>query len=132
MRYCFIKFLINDRESFSRMKNLFLYIKSLKDEELQIPDLYKDNNILNFYTDKELDIFSSGDRLDYEDIFDCIGNGEYYFEEIKEIENNTAFLYFNTISYPYGGVEPIIEFVLSFSMKIISVDNGYMPEYDYE
>ena len=100
MIYCFIKFFINDREAFSRMKDLFLYIKSLKDEELQIPDLYNDSNILNFYTDKELDIFS-------------------------------AFLYFNPISYPYGGVEPIIEFVLSFSMKIISVDNGYMPEYDY-
>ena len=108
-----------------------MYIKSLKDKDFQIPDLYNDNNILNYYTDKELDIFSSVDRWDYEDIFDCIGNGEYYFEEIKEVENNTAFLYFNPISYPYGGAEPIIEFVLSFSMKIISVDNGYMPEYDY-
>ena len=29
------------------------------------------------------------------------------------------------------GVEPIIEFILSFSMKIISVYNGYMLEYDY-
>ena len=84
MRYCFIKFLINDRESFLRMKDLFLYIKSLKDEELQIPDLYNDKNILNFYTDKELDIFSSGDRWDYEDLFDCIVNGEYYFNKLEK------------------------------------------------
>ena len=109
-----------------------MYIKSLKDEEQQISDLYEDSNILNFYTDKELNIFSSGDRWNYEDVFDCIGNGEYYFEDIKETENNIGFLYFNPTSYPYGGVEPIIEFVLFFSMKIISIDNGYMPEYDYE
>ena len=80
MKYCFIKFFINDIEAFSRMKGLFLYIKSLNDEELQLQDLYNDNNILNFYTDKELDIFSYNDRWDYEDLFDCIGNGEYYFE----------------------------------------------------
>lgn len=132
MRYCFIKFLINDTEAFSRMKDLFLYIKLLKDKDIQISSLDSDSNILNFYTDKELNILSSNKRWDYEDIFECIGNGEYYFKEIKEVENNTAFLYFYPISYPYGGAEPIIEFVLSFGMKIMSIYNGYMPEYNFE
>ncbi|EGO4877771.1 hypothetical protein ITY58_001426, partial [Campylobacter lari] len=44
-KFCFIKFIINDEKSFKRLCELFNYIKILKDENLQIEDLYTDESI---------------------------------------------------------------------------------------
>ncbi|HEC1751370.1 TPA: hypothetical protein R1712_000879 [Campylobacter lari] len=130
-KFCFIKFIINNKKSFKRLCDLFNYIKILKDENLQIEDLYTDKSIYNFYSKKELEYFSSKDCWEFDDIFDCIGNGEYYFHSIEKIEENIAKLYFYPISFPYGGVEPIIEFIKSFQMKILTIDCGYMEEFEY-
>ncbi|TXE83809.1 hypothetical protein FPD46_01765 [Campylobacter peloridis] len=129
--YCFIKFMIDNEESFKRLCDLFSYIKILKNENLQLEDLYADKNIHNFYSEKELEYFSNADCWEFDDIFDCIGCGEYYFHSIEKIEKNIAKLYFYPTSFPYGGVEPIIEFIKSFQMKILSVDCGYMEEFKY-
>ncbi|MCV3431342.1 hypothetical protein L8W59_05220 [Campylobacter lari] len=110
---------------------MFNYIKILKDENLQIEDLYTDENIYNFYSKKELEYFSSKDCWEFDDIFDCIGNGEYYFHSIEKIEENIAKLYFYPVSFPYGGVEPIIEFIKSFQMKILTIDCGCVEEFEY-
>ncbi len=96
-----------------------------------IEDLYTDESIYNFYSKKELEYFSSKDCWEFDDIFDCIGNGEYYFHSIEKIEENIAKLYFYPVSFPYGGVEPIIEFIKSFQMKILTIDCGYMEEFEY-
>ncbi|MBX1886572.1 hypothetical protein [Campylobacter peloridis] len=129
--YCFIKFIIDNEESFKRLCDLFNYIKILKNENLQLEDLYADKNIHNFYSEKELEYFLHADCWEFDDIFDCIGCGEYYFHSIEKIEKNIAKLYFYPTSFPYGGVEPIIEFIKSFQMKILSVDCGYMEEFEY-
>ncbi|AJC85438.1 hypothetical protein IMC75_03000 [Campylobacter peloridis] len=130
-KYCFIKFIIDNEESFKRLCDLFNYIKILKNENLQLEDLYADKNIHNFYSEKELEYFLHADCWEFDDIFDCIGCGEYYFHSIEKIEKNIAKLYFYPTSFPYGGVEPIIEFIKSFQMKILSVDCGYMEEFEY-
>ncbi|MBT0820879.1 hypothetical protein KJQ67_06520 [Campylobacter lari] len=119
------------KKSFKRLCELFNYIKILKDENLQIEDLYTDESIYNFYSKKELEYFSSKDCWEFDDIFDCIGNGEYYFHSIEKIEENIAKLYFYPVSFPYGGVEPIIEFIKSFQMKILTIDCGYVEEFEY-
>lgn len=147
--FCFIEFYDDDTKIFNRIKNLFSYIASIKNDCIQIEDLeyYILEKIDEFYHKEELDyfwwpteeenkIFWDKYKLldeenrqefvrsvpwDFETVFSEIGLGDYTIEGCEMISEQTAKLYFNPIGYPYGGNEVLQEALKAFGVTIVSV-----------
>ncbi|GAA0086363.1 hypothetical protein UT300007_28020 [Clostridium sp. CTA-7] len=143
---CFIEFAYNDESVFRRIYTLIEYIKIKK--ELGKLDC-EDSTILNFYKEEEIqyywwpteqenrefwDKYYSLDNeqrylllmnksWDLESVIDAIRTGEYIIIGVKVTAKGVGRLYYEPESYPYGGVQPLVELIKPFDIEIIRVES---------
>lgn len=142
---CFIEFSYKDESVFKRIYKLIEYIKIQK--ELGNLDC-DDSTILNFYNEEELqyywwpteeeskefwdkyyllneeerEILLNEQNWDLESVIDAIKNGEYIIKEIIDNKEGIGRLCFEPWSFPYGGVESLIELIKAFNIEIMLVE----------
>ncbi|WP_338752709.1 hypothetical protein [Bacillus sp. FJAT-52991] len=145
--HCYIDFSFSHLNIFLRIQKLFHYIKERKKDVIQTENFDDDIQLLDFFTEEELNYFwwpteqeneefwdiyiklPKEKRLehltsvpwDYATVFGEIGVGDYEITDCKMISNDKGRVYYYPIGFPYGGNEPLQEAIKVFGAKITAV-----------
>ncbi|WFB37502.1 hypothetical protein P3T73_06985 [Kiritimatiellota bacterium B12222] len=147
MNEFFLKFEIQDEDSFNRLSAAFDGFKSDKTEKTQRSgedwlEHFSDSELKTFWwpTEQEKEEWmnrwqstpvpqrftdpSLVTPWDFESMIEAIYSGEYSLEKIEVRNDGYGYLVFEPFSFPYGGSDSLKALIEAYSHKVIMIEDG--------